>query len=119
MHAVRSAAIRAIRRLAVSCPPLAEAALDFLVDMFNDEIDSVRLAAIHALQSLATHLQLREEQLDLMLSILEDNSHPIREATHRLLGRSRVANYMCLHGVVISLMNNMGKYPADFDSIWR
>ena len=42
---VRTAAVRSLRRLAVGNQALAILALDFLVDMFNDEIEQVRLEA--------------------------------------------------------------------------
>ena len=40
--AVRGAALEAARALGLGCRPLAEAALDFLVDMLNDDLAAVR-----------------------------------------------------------------------------
>ena len=60
---MREAAIRSICELAGTCPALAEKALDFLADMFNDEIDSVRLLAIDGLSRFASTFVFRREQV--------------------------------------------------------
>ena len=40
---VRSAAVNSMCQLGIHCPAFATQCVDFLVDMFNDEIQSVRL----------------------------------------------------------------------------
>lgn len=42
-------------------------ALDFLVDMFNDEIEDVRLKAIDSLRMISEHITLRDDQLETIL----------------------------------------------------
>lgn len=68
---VRTAAVDSMCRLAISNPRFAVLSLDFLVDMFNDEIESVRLKAIASLTAISKHIILREDQLETMLSSLE------------------------------------------------
>lgn len=68
---VRISAVEALCSLAQSSPSFAEKCLDFLVDMFNDEIEEVRLQSIHALRQISTHITLREDQLDTVLAVLE------------------------------------------------
>lgn len=68
---VRIAAVEALCSLAQSSASFAEKCLDFLVDMFNDEIEEVRLQSIHALRQISTHITLREDQLDTVLAVLE------------------------------------------------
>lgn len=68
---VRIAAVEALCSLAQSSPSFAEKCLDFLVDMFNDEIEEVRLQSIHVLRQISTHITLREDQLDTVLAVLE------------------------------------------------
>lgn len=63
--------MEALCSLAQSSPSFAEKCLDFLVDMFNDEIEEVRLQSIHALRQISTHITLREDQLDTVLAVLE------------------------------------------------
>lgn len=45
--------------------------LDFLVDMFNDEIEDVRLKAISSLSKISENIVLREDQLETILGALE------------------------------------------------
>ena len=56
---VRTAAVRSLRKLAVGNQALAILALDFLVDMFNDEIEQVRLKAIESLTAISRHILLQ------------------------------------------------------------
>lgn len=72
---VRIAAVEALCKLAQSSPSFAEKCLDFLVDMFNDEIEEVRLQSIHVLREISTHITLREDQLDTVLAVLEVCTH--------------------------------------------
>lgn len=44
-------------------------ALDFLVDMFNDEIEDVRLKAIDSLRLISEHIILRDDQLETILGM--------------------------------------------------
>lgn len=70
---VRTAAVDSMCRLALKNPPFAVISLDFLVDMFNDEIENVRLRAIYSLTAISKHIVLREDQLETMLGSLEVN----------------------------------------------
>ena len=68
---VRTAAVQSMCKLALKNVPFAVTSLDFLVDMFNDEIENVRLKAISSLTAISKHIILREDQLEIMLSALE------------------------------------------------
>lgn len=70
---VRSASIDSICMLAVHQPNFAVVALDFLVDMFNDDIQEVRLKAIDSLCKMSDHIEFREDQLEIILGLLEVN----------------------------------------------
>lgn len=63
--------------LAQSSPSFAEKCLDFLVDMFNDEIEEVRLQSIHTMRKISNNITLREDQLDTVLAVLEVNDHSL------------------------------------------
>eukprot|EP00075_Anas_platyrhynchos_P031542 XP_027320795.1 integrator complex subunit 4 [Anas platyrhynchos] len=82
MYEVRIAAVEALCMLAQSSPSFAEKCLDFLVDMFNDEIEEVRLQSIHTMRKISNNITLREDQLDTVLAVLEDSS---RDIVHRCL----------------------------------
>ncbi len=68
---VRTAAVDSLCTLAIKSPDFAILALDFLVDMFNDEIEDVRLKAIDSLTKISKHIVLWEDQLETILSALE------------------------------------------------
>ncbi|XP_050010421.1 integrator complex subunit 4 [Alexandromys fortis] len=72
MYEVRIAAVEALCMLAQSSPSFAEKCLDFLVDMFNDEIEEVRLQSIHTMRKISNNITLREDQLDTVLAVLEN-----------------------------------------------
>lgn len=78
---VRIAAVEALCSLAQSSVSFATKCLDFLVDMFNDEIEEVRLQSIHALRQISTNITLREDQLDVVLAVLEVSLSSVTEYT--------------------------------------
>lgn len=69
---VRSAAVESLCQLSISNPTFANMALDFLVDMFNDEIEDVRLKAIDSLRMISEHIILRDDQLETILGERDD-----------------------------------------------
>uniref|UniRef100_A0A3Q3VUX3 Integrator complex subunit 4 n=1 Tax=Mola mola TaxID=94237 RepID=A0A3Q3VUX3_MOLML len=119
MFEVRIAAVEALCKLARSSPSFAEKCLDFLVDMFNDEIEEVRLKSIHVLREISTHITLREDQLDTVLAVLEDSSRDIREALHELICYTNVSTKECIQLALLELLKNLNKYPTDRNSVWK
>ncbi|XP_032495448.1 integrator complex subunit 4 [Phocoena sinus] len=119
MYEVRIAAVEALCMLAQSSPSFAEKCLDFLVDMFNDEIEEVRLQSIHTMRKISNNITLREDQLDTVLAVLEDSSRDIREALHELLCCTNVSTKEGIHLALVELLKNLTKYPTDKDSIWK
>ena len=116
---VRSAAVDSLCELAYQNSPFAVLSLDFLADMMNDEIESVRLSAINSLRKISEHIQLREDQLETLLGVLEDFSGDTREAVRELLCHCVFATRACLHAAIHALLGNLSKYPQDRSSIWR
>ncbi|XP_041918712.1 integrator complex subunit 4 isoform X1 [Alosa sapidissima] len=119
MYEVRTASVEALCLLAQSSASFAEKCLDFLVDMFNDEIEEVRLQSIHALRQISIHITLREDQLDTVLAVLEDSSRDIREALHELLCYTNVSTKECIQLALLELLKNLTKYPTDRNSVWK
>ena len=68
---VRNAALDSLCELASQSAGFARLSEDFMVDMFNDEIQSVRLNAINSLCKISHHIVLREDQLDIILNVLK------------------------------------------------
>ena len=67
---VRSISVESLTSLSIKNSRLAALALDFLVDMFNDEIELVRIKAIESLRLIAEHITLQVHQLETILSAL-------------------------------------------------
>ena len=68
---MRNAAIDSLCELATRSASFANQSQDFLVDMFNDEIESVRLNAINSLRKISHHIVLREDQLEIIMGVLK------------------------------------------------
>ena len=68
---VRAEAVDSLCTLAVKCPQFAAKSIDFLVDMFNDEIETVRLKAILALTKILHYVLLGDDQIDIVVSVIE------------------------------------------------
>ncbi|CAH0406105.1 unnamed protein product [Chilo suppressalis] len=116
---VRTAAVDAVCQLSMENPVFATTSLDFLVDMFNDEIEDVRLRAIDSLTRISHHIVLREDQLETILSALEDYSMDVREGLHKMLGSCTVASKTCLEMCIDKILENLKRYPQDKRSTFR
>ena len=68
--------------------------------MFNDEIDAVRIKAVNSLNRISHKVQLKEEQLHIVLSSLEDSCFEVRTAVHSLLKNTALVNITCLHATI-------------------
>ncbi|KAK2717306.1 hypothetical protein QYM36_006176, partial [Artemia franciscana] len=113
------AALESLCALAVSNQKFAELSLDFLVDMFNDEIEGVRLMAINSLTKIAAKIVLREDQVDTILGLMEDSSMDIRMGLHRMFGACTLSNKQCLRSLMRAMLRNLKRYPEDKRSVWQ
>ncbi|XP_045620866.1 integrator complex subunit 4 [Procambarus clarkii] len=116
---VRNAALDSLCALALNNEYFANQSLDFLVDMFNDEIEEVRLKAIQVLQQVAAHIILRADQLEEILHALKDTSLEIRECLHTFLGTTILSTIACVKLCVTGLLDNLRRYQQDRRSIHR
>ncbi|XP_018310187.1 integrator complex subunit 4 isoform X2 [Mycetomoellerius zeteki] len=82
---VRTAAVEALCTLSLEQPSISRISLDFMVDMFNDEIQDVRLRAIESLKKMSSSVTLQEDQLETILGALEDFSGEDRESIRNCL----------------------------------
>ncbi|CAL4089100.1 unnamed protein product, partial [Meganyctiphanes norvegica] len=116
---VRNASLDSICNLAMSNSQFSNMCLDFLGDMFNDEIEEVRLKAILVLQQIAENVSLRADQLGEVLHALKDSSLDIRESLHTFLGNTQLSTMACVKMCVTSLLDNLRRYSQDRRSIHR
>lgn len=113
------ASLESLCVLAQEFPSFAQQSLDFLVDMFNDEIQEIRLNAIKCLARISkSNITLREDQIDIILAVLEDFSAEIREALHHMLANCKLTTRTALKSTIDSLIINLKRYPSDLESIW-
>ncbi|CAD5230650.1 unnamed protein product [Bursaphelenchus okinawaensis] len=116
---VRQAAVFSLGRLAASRSDFARQSIDHLADMFNDEMQQIRLDAIKAMTPLIVHGTLDKEQLNTILSVLSDAIPDNRLALHSLLGMANFAEFSCVLQVLKALQDSMRRYPRDRNSIFR
>lgn len=86
---------------------------EFLVDMFNDEIHDVRLNAIRIFPLLGQGVELREDQLEMVLTVLQDANLDIREGLRQILPTLRYSSAKLVRMVFNELLANLKQYPSD------
>lgn len=115
---VRMAALESLCHCAKTNPKFAERSLDHIVDMFNDEIEGIRLKAIQCLQEI-DNVALREDQIEVILSVLDSPSMDIREALHQMLASVNISSPRSLRRCIESVIVNLSRYPQDKLSIFN
>ncbi|KAK6195746.1 hypothetical protein SNE40_001107 [Patella caerulea] len=116
---VRNAALDSLCELAAQSAQFSTLSQDSIIDMFNDEIESIRLNAINSLRKISHNIVLREDQLDIILGVLQDYSPIVRETAHAMLGDIKLATKECLNSCVMALLDNLQRYPQDKANVWR
>ncbi|XP_050424644.1 integrator complex subunit 4 isoform X2 [Adelges cooleyi] len=116
---VRIATISSMCSLATNHSEFAIVAMEFLVDMFNDEIEEVRLIAIESLVKLSYASGLRDDQVEIILAVIEDSSSVVREGLHNIFASFELLNQEGLLMCVNRLIESLKKYPEDKKSIWN
>lgn len=120
-YKVRLAAIHAMTNLSLYNREFALLSLDFLVDMFNDDIFEVRVVGVESATKIATiyEIQLNLDDLETILGNLEDADLGIRTKTRKLLRHVKLA---CTDGMKL-LINTMKQeikaYSMDIVSIFE
>lgn len=115
---VRMAALDSLCKLSKSHPKFAERSMDHIVDMFNDEIDDIRLKAILSLQYI-DNVALRDDQVEIILTALDSPSMDIREALHRMLSDVHLTSPYSLRRCIETILINLSRYPQDRLSIFE
>ncbi|KAJ2455612.1 hypothetical protein EV183_000711 [Coemansia sp. RSA 2336] len=117
---VRDAAIESILDLSSGSNEFAARAVDFLVDMFNDSSDRVRIRAIRALTALGTRSLIRAttEQLSIAESAMRDSSSSVRCRMYEFLAHVSVPDTAALLSLVQAFKANLETYPGDLPRIF-
>ena len=77
--AVRMAGIDAMSMFGKACSEVRPRCLNFLIDMLNDEINDVRIGALHGIESFNKVLQLNEYEVETVLFSLNEDNAKLRE----------------------------------------
>ncbi|KAJ1859833.1 hypothetical protein LPJ73_001667 [Coemansia sp. RSA 2703] len=118
---VRDAAIESMTELSIASAEFAAKSVDFLVDMFNDSSDRVRICAVRALVSIGERelIALTEEQLSIALSAIKDASHVMREGIYAFLAVTMLPKTSCLTQLMAAVKANLDRYPEDQMAIYQ
>uniref|UniRef100_A0A914HEW1 Integrator complex subunit 4 n=1 Tax=Globodera rostochiensis TaxID=31243 RepID=A0A914HEW1_GLORO len=116
--AVRQAAVYSLGKLAMGRPAFANACIDHLADMFNDEIQQIRLDAIRALTPVISHGILHRDQLDTILTVVDDATADNRMALHALLAKCNLTDSNCVLQCLKKLLHSLRRFPMDKFSIF-
>lgn len=116
---VRCAAIEALAKLACKCEKMASGAANLLLDMLNEEVEIVRMQAMHALSQLATagYLSVNDQHLHLFLGVVKDINPEMRKGGCNLLSTSQLPSFSIFHSVVCTLLTSLEHHPEDEDFV--
>jgi HEAT repeat protein len=118
---VRCAAVKTIATLSLRSEEFAAQSLEFLVDMFNDENELVRVITINSLERFGERARLAFPQIQHMLALLGDQSSSLRGAVRSFLASDtqRLPDPAALVACVNTLLHNLLMYPSDFVSVFK
>ena len=123
---VRLGTIDALIRLTVikKSKDLAKKSLDALIDMLNDEIETVRLHAVKGVTAIMKNSDadlrtLYADQFQNVISALDDSVFSIRMSIRQLLSECVIKEVDSVYKVVTQLIRNLSKYPQDKEGIWK
>uniref|UniRef100_A0A0N5B491 Integrator complex subunit 4 n=1 Tax=Strongyloides papillosus TaxID=174720 RepID=A0A0N5B491_STREA len=116
---VRKGAVTSLGILAKGQPNIACFALDHLADMFNDDIDQVRIDAITALTPLLVYGKISRDQLITICTVLDDALPDSRLTLHELLCKANLENADCLLLLYQRLQQSLARFPEDKLSIYK
>ncbi|KAJ2848353.1 hypothetical protein IWW36_003347 [Coemansia brasiliensis] len=117
---VRDAAIESILELSSGSHEFAARAVDFLVDMFNDSSDRVRVRAIRALTALGARSPIRAttEQLSIAESAMRDSNSSVRCRMYEFLAHVSVPDTAALLSLIQAFKTNLEAYSGDLPGIF-
>ena len=81
--------------------------------MFNDEIHGVRLNALRMFPLLGQGVDLREDQMEMVLTVLQDADLDIREGLRLILPTLKYSSARIVRMVFDALLVNFNQYPSD------
>jgi hypothetical protein len=114
---VRDAALSSMCELAHGSKVFALKSTEYFVDMFNDEIDAVRVHALQSVSKIGQLIFLSEDQLLVVLAMLDDATFTVRLSTRKMLTAIRLMDAKSLLTAVNVFQATLSKYFTERDTI--
>ena len=87
---VRMAGIKAISDFAKQVPEIRPRCLNLLIDMFNDEIDEVRIGALHGIANFTEMSGLKEYEVNIVLFNLSEVNPRLRAEIYKFFSMTLI-----------------------------
>ena len=104
---VRLSGIRAMGYFAREVKEIRLKCLNFLIDMLNDEIDEVRIGALHAIAYFNDVSELKEYEVNIVLFNLNEDNSRLREEIYKFFGRTIISNAELFSKLLKKLYDNL------------
>ena len=114
--AVRLAGIQAMSCFGRVCSEIRSKCLNFLIDMLNDEINEVRIAALHGIQRFNKVLTLNDYEVEIVLFNLNEDNPKLREEIYLFFGETTVSQGALFTKILDKLFSNLVKYEHQDDT---
>ena len=105
--AVRLAGIKAMSCFGKVCSDIRSKCLNFLIDMLNDEINEVRIAALHGIQRFNKVLTLNDYEVEIVLFNLNEDNPRLREEIYLFFGETTVSQGALFTKILNKLFDNL------------
>lgn len=111
---VRLTGIKTMSFFAHRCQSIRQSCLRFLIDMLNDEIDEVRIGALHGIGNFNRVLTLSDHEVDTVLFNLNEDNLNLRRHIYALFSTTTIpsSNHELLLRLVNRIIANLWKYGA-------
>ncbi|CAF1642048.1 unnamed protein product [Adineta ricciae] len=116
---VRAAAIDSCYDISCCHDVFQSKLVEYIVSMFDDDIEHVRLQAMRVLGKIAQGRVLRGEQVLSILTELLSRSYDIRSALHDILRVVRIGDPDTLYKLFHRLVENIQRFKTDTHSVLR
>ncbi|KAL9684721.1 hypothetical protein QQ045_022162 [Rhodiola kirilowii] len=112
---VRESACRSLQKWTVISPEFSTQAVNWLVDVLNDDSYSVRLSALDTMHHMAINrrLKLQDVHLHMFLGTLGDANLSIRSTTRKILQLIQFSNLEMFNIAVDGIIKTLDSYSQD------
>jgi len=114
--AVRLAGINAMSCFGRVCSDIRSKCLNHLIDMLNDEINDVRIAALHGIKRFNKVLTLSDYEVDTVLFNLNEDNPRLREEIYLFFGETTVTQTALFTKILDKLYSNLIKFEHQDDT---